>query len=486
VAALAGAYEGASFGRRLRTWGSTPFGPNTELYGSLSALRSRTRELVRNNPYPDGALDILTANLIGSGITPRWKLEDEALRKEIHGLWARWVDQADADGACDFYGLQELVARSMIESGEVFVRFRLRRPEDGLSVPLQLQVLEADHLDETYQSLLDNGNKVRMGIEFDVLGRRVAYWFYADHPGETFLSSNLERRRIPAAQILHIYRKLRPGQIRGRPWPSSVITTLYELDQYEDAELVRKKTAAMFGGFITENAPSQPGFSSPLGQVVSGSGPDREVVALEPGTFPVLPPGMDVKFSEPADVGGNYERFLKQQVRKAAKGFKTTYEQISGDLEGVSYSSIRASLLEFHRFCRMIQRVLVFQLCKPVARMFMDAAVMAGAVEIPDYFEDRAAYNDVAWRPDGWEWVDPVKEMTADLIAVRAGFKTRAQVIAQRGGDIEDVDRETAEDNARADELGLVFDSDPRKTAKSGAMQAAEDAALQSALSGGD
>ncbi len=486
VAVKGNAYEGATFGRRLTTWGTTIYGPNTELFSSLSTLRARSRELVRNNAYARGLLETLTSNLISRGITPRWQVEDEQLKKEIQNLWADWIHDADADGRYGFYGLQVLITRSMIESGEVFVRLRPRRQSDGLKVPLQLQVIEADHLDETYSTTRDNGNQIRMGIELNKIGKRVAYWLYREHPGETFsFGGTGERARIPASQILHIYYAGRPGQLRGCPWLSSIILKMRELDQYDDAELVRKKTTAMFGGFIIE-PPGESDQISPLGAVVGEDSSGREIVALEPGTFSVLPPGMDVRFAEPADVGGSYEAWMKQQLRMIARGTGVTYEQLTGDLEKVNYSSIRAGLLEFRRWCRMIQdMVIIPQLCQAVAEIWIEIAVLSGALQIPDYWENKRKYQRIAWHPDGWEWVDPLKDQMAELIAVRAGFKSRAQVIAESGRDIETVDAEIAEDNKRADELGLIFDSDPRKTAKSGSLQNAEDLAMQETITGG-
>jgi lambda family phage portal protein len=154
-----------------------------------------------------------------------------------------------------------------------------------------------------------------MGIEFDQLGRRVSYWFWREHPGEQFMfQSSFERVPVPATEVLHAFRPLRPGQARGVPWLTAIIVQLNDLDQYEDAELVRKKTAAMFGGFITEPAGEDVGIS-PLGVRGGPDGLNREVIAMEPGTFPTLPPGMDVRFSTPADVGPNYEVWIKQEMK---------------------------------------------------------------------------------------------------------------------------------------------------------------------------
>jgi lambda family phage portal protein len=125
----------------------------------------------------------------------------------------------------------------------------------------------------------------------------------------------------------------------------------------------------------------------------------------------------------------------------------------------------------------------IFQFCRPVAKAWMDAAVYSGALSIlTDYAREKRRYLRIKWRPDGWPWVDPVKDQLAEQMAVRNGFKSRARVVAERGDDVETVDREIAEDNARSDKLGLVFDSDPRNTAASGAIQKAADQVITESL----
>jgi capsid protein len=66
------------------------------------------------------------------------------------------------------------------------------------------------------------------------------------------------------------------------------------------------------------------------------------------------------------------------------------------------------------------------------------------------------------WIPPGFAWVDPLKDIKAQMMAVRAGFKSRAEVVSEQGYDAEAIDREIAADNTRADSLGLSYDTDPR------------------------
>jgi lambda family phage portal protein len=175
----------------------------------------------------------------------------------------------------------------------------------------------------------------------------------------------------------------------------------------------------------------------------------------------VLLPGEDVKFSTPADVGAAYETFMRVQLRSIAAGMGITYEQLTGDLTGVNYSSIRAGLLEFRRRCEQFQhQVIVYQMCRPIWRQWIEAALLAGALRAA---ADDAGLFDVKWIAPGWAWVDPLKDIKAQIMAVRAGFKSRAEVVSEQGYDAEAIDREIAADNARADALGLEYDSDPRK-----------------------
>jgi lambda family phage portal protein len=472
-------HEAAGQGRRARAWMPGNPGAIAALMATGHELRTKSRDLVRRNAWAAAGLDAFVANAIGTGIKPQsiasGMANEEGFRTEVHALWREWVEEADAADLTDFYGLQALACRSMLEGGECFIRLRPRRVQDGLSVPLQLQLLEAEHCPLTLNTQTENGNVIRAGIEFDALGRRVAYHLTRIHPDDGALSpmsgqggtSIADTVRVPAEEVVHLFRPLRPGQLRGEPWLSRALIKLNELDQYDDAELVRKKTAAMFAGFITRVAPED----NLLGE---GNADDAGIAlaGLEPGTLQVLEPGEDVKFSDPADVGGSYGEFLRTQFRAVAAAIGITYEQLTGDLSGVNYSSIRAGLLEFRRRCEMVQHsVIVHQLCRPIWRAWMTQAVLSGALNAPGFEKKRRAYLAAKWIPQGWQWVDPEKEFKAVVLAIRAGLMSRSEAISSFGYDGETIDREIAADNARADGLGLVFDSDPRKVARTGAMQ---------------
>jgi lambda family phage portal protein len=169
-------YDGAGHGKRLGNWYPSSSSINSLLASSLNTLRTRSHDIVRKNPYAANAVDSIVSNCIGTGIKPQSKAKDAAFRRKIQELWLHWTDEADSAGLCDFYGLQALVLRSIIECGECFVRLKIDKK--NATVPLKLQLLESEHLDSSKDQMLANGNVIRSGIEFDKTGKRVAYYLY--------------------------------------------------------------------------------------------------------------------------------------------------------------------------------------------------------------------------------------------------------------------------------------------------------------------
>jgi len=447
----ASAFEGAMQKRRLIGWRATQENINTLLASGGDTLRARARQIVRSNPYASNAADSFVANAIGTGIKPSSLVKDGELKDAIQRAWLAWTDEADADGLTDFYGLQALVARAMFEAGECFVRFRPRRVEDGLVVPLQIQILEAEFLPFNKMEIL-NGNEIRCGIEFNKIGKRIAYHFYRKHPGDTTEQKNYgELVRVPASEILHIYRPLRPGQIRGVPWMSPALVKLFLLDQYDDAELDRKKVAALFAGFITKNAPED----NMLGEDPPDSS-GTSLAGLSPGTMQVLLPGENITFSSPADVGGAYEPFQYRNLLAACAAMGMPYTNVTGDLKAANYSSIRAGTVEFRRRLDQFQHtVMVYQLCRPVWRRWLETAALSGAIDMPGFTANGKLYTPVKWIPPKWEWVDPLKDRQAEKIAQECGWKAPSDIIESEGYDIDETYQRIAADQRRMDDLGI-------------------------------
>lgn len=483
-------YEGATTGRRLQLWGLSQSGPNSAVMSSMGSLRSRSRELMRNNPWARGGRNTQVANLIGTGITPSWHIPGKPLLAEtIRQRWDRWTCVSDADGRHDFYGQQAALGSCVVEAGEGLSRFRPRFASDGLPVPLQIQLLEPDFLDPSRHGIMSNGNYAHMGVEFDKkVGKRTAYWLLPYHPGDSSLMSALASGAlqggmsspVPADQVLHVGLPDRVGEVRHLPWLSALILRLYDLDGYDDAQLLRQKIASLLVGFrFTDGSSTNtPGVGK--GKTAAG----QRQIQIEPGTLQDAPLGTSkIEWSNPPGVGADFPEYMKYQLRAIARGMMLTYEQLSGDFSDANFSAARLAITEYRRWAEMIQwQVFVFQFCQPVAVRWMEVGVATGTLPISaaDFNANREIYTDIQWSPPKWALIDPVKDITADIMDVRAGFASRSSKIVERGGNPSVVERQTIEDNKRADDGGLVFDSDPRKVSQSGTSQTNQvvDAAL--------
>lgn len=483
------AYDGAGGGRRFRDFYAPALGPNAALAGSLDVLRNRSRAAVRSNPWAANAIDALTANLVGTHIKPEPQFPDPEFRKRVAELWADWTDEADADGVTDFYGLQAIAATGLFEAGEIFGRLRPRLLSDGLSVPLQVQLLEAEHVPTWKTELVPGGGKIIAGIELGLLGQRVAYHMYPEHPGEMVATPGaVDLVRVPAGSVIHVFKRRRPGQMRGEPQSSRVTLRLNNLDEYDDAELERKKAAANIAGVLECTDPALA--AEALGSLQSN--PDLPATALEtklePGTVVPAYPGWKFSSHTPADVGPNFDVFVKHQLHGLAAGMGLPFEELAWDFSESTYSSARQAMLQHRRRIEPLRHhVLVFQFCRAVWTAWMDAAVASGALRAPGYATRRREYQRVKWIAQGWPWIDPLKDGQAAELRVRNGFTSRSAVVAEDGENVTQVDEENRQDNERADRMGLRYDSDGRqpKTGASAAPAATEDAPAPRRAQGG-
>jgi lambda family phage portal protein len=482
-------YEGASMSHRLSPWIPNRAHINSILASEGPLLRARTRQLIANTPHGSNASETFVSYATGTGIKPSPLIDTPAYKKRVTQGFNDWTDESDADGLTDFYGQQSLVARALFDAGECFVRFRDRFPSDGLTVPLQLQLLEAEQLDPAYTTIAPNGNRIRSGIEFDPIGRKAAYWFWRQHPGDgTILIQNAERVRVPAEQVLHIFKPLRPGQIRGRPWLTAGMVKLYDWDQYNDAEMTRKKGAAMFMAFILQEMGEDIGATGLVDDDTEADATGTADVTLEPGMAHLLPKGHDVKFSEPADVGPNYEPFAYRNLLELCASMGLPYFSVTGDTSKANYSSMRSALLDLKRRMEQFQwETLIFQFCRPVYRRWLTTAILSGAVVLPGFAVNPKPYMRVKWITPRWDWVDPLKDAQAEKLMVDAGFKARSDVIEERGEDADDTDARIAADHERERKLGLAFPVGFSKTpdAPAGTDQAPTGSDQQSAGGGG-
>jgi lambda family phage portal protein len=469
-------YAAAKSSRLTGNWGSIITSADAEISASIRSLRSRSRELFRDAAYAKRAKVIVVNNVVGSGIglqaqvkTTRDEL-NKRVNDDIEAAWAEWsrAENCHTGGSLHFADIERIAMGEIFEAGEVFIR-KHYRSFGSSTVPYALEVIEPERVvDEQQPSPLDPRLRVRFGVEMDDLYRPVAYWIRTVHPGEISLSTHdIDRiERVPAEQIIHLRIIDRWPQTRGIPWLHAVARRLNDMDGLSEAEITAARGAANYMATIETDGEygSDPSVTG-SGTAGTAGSPGREVV-LEPGIVERLSPGEKLNFVAPNRPNTALDPFMRMMLREVAAGTGPSYESLSRDYSQSNYSSSRLALLDDRDLWRTFQTWFIRSFRDPVHRDFIQAAILSrsiSSVSIEQFALDMQKFTAVRFKPRGWSWVDPTKEVEAYKEAVKAGFITRTDVIAQtaNGRDREDIDEERAQELQSQEEKDLSYDTDP-------------------------
>ena len=450
--ALAKFYEAAGTSRRTQGWARPSGDPNApagEL--SLKRLRDATRHLVRNNGHAESGLGSIVDDAVGWGITPTVD----------HDAWKQWAStvEIDLEGRCDLPGLQQMVMRTIVEAGECLVRRHFRTLSDGLAIPMQIQILEPDYIDTGKQiNRLPNGGKIIRGVEFAPNGRRVAYWLFEVHPGASMSTvSNITRFgrsvRVPASEILHVFRPQRPGQVRGASWFAPVLIRFNDFDEFADATLMKQKIAACLAVMTSD----VDGGAALIGDADPNDTADKHDM-LQPGLILNLAPGRSVEVVQPPTVR-EYKEYSTTTLREIAAGLGMSVEDLTGDYADINFSAARMSRLKhWGRVQGWRWRMLIPQFLNPLWGWAMQAAELAG-LEVVER---------TGWTAPPLPMIEPDKEGLAILRNIRTGITTPSEALRERGFIPSEFWDEYQKDFEDQDRRGLVLDSDARKMNQNG------------------
>lgn len=473
------AYAGAAWGRTMSDWIASGTSQDSEARMAIATLRNRVRDMARNNDYVSNALRAIQNNVVGQGIRLQSQVSrargrgagslDTILNQSIEDAWHRWgrADSCHTAGKLCFSEIERLLIRSTAESGEVFVRI-IRRSFGRSPIPLALEVIEADYLDENFNgSDVTTGNTIRMGVEVDEWQRPVAYHFWKLHPGDIATSGRAAtqaRIRVSASEVIHLFRTDRPDQTRGVPWFASALVRLRHMSGFEEAEVIAARASACQMGFIETPDPQFEGEA-----IVNG----ERVATFEPGQIRTLAPGERFSPFSPTRPSGLLDPFMRFMLRGVSAGVGVSYETLSKDYSQSNYSSSRLALLDDRDTWRTLQCWMIEAFHQRVFEAWLEMAVLSNTLNLAGYEMDRNRYESVRWIPRGWAWVDPNKEISAYKTAVRSGFMTLRDVVMQNGGDLEELLETRRREVELCDELELIFDTDPEVVDISGKAQPA-------------
>lgn len=475
-------YSNARHTRTTIGFGGGSTSADTELASDLATLRSRSRQVIRDSGYAKRAKTVIVNNVIGVGVgmqaqvTTTRNKSATRINDPIERAWLAWMaaDSCHTGGAMHFHDLERMAMGQVFEAGEVFIRKHYAR-FGGSAVPLGLEVIESERLASELVDPsvgIDAGHEFRMGIEVDAFGRAQYYWIRRQHPGD--LRSRLVDRdlyeRVPARDIFHLRVVDRWPQTRGEPWMHTALRKLDELNEYSQHEVSAARAGAAYFATLTtpeENMPNSP--------VADGTdqASGQQVMEIDSLTVTQLAPGETLNFHTPNRPNSALDPFMRTMLREVAAGTGVSYESLSRDYSQSNYSSSRLALLDDRDLFKVIQLWWIRNFRMPLHRVWLQQAVLAHAVvglDVGIYAADMEKYSAVLFKPRGWGWIDPTKEVAAYKEAIKAGLATITDVVAATGGgmDIEDVVQTRKRELELLDEAGVVVDTTVTPYAQAG------------------
>ena len=427
-------FMASAVNRLTQSWYSQLQGPNSTIQTDAPRLRGLSRYLANNDVYTARYLSLVETRVVGPDglifqprVLNRKGDLDNKINAELVAKWDAWGEIAGIAGE-SFLDLQQTLIRTVAQDGEVFIR--LITDESVNVFGLALQILDADLLDHQYTNALSaNGNTIVQGIEVDALGRRVAYHFWNRHPTDYRTSVPLERIRVEADEILHLYRPTRAGQLRGLPWITPAMYFLARLHEYMDAELVSAQAAASQVATIETDASDSTAYTSDMMQ--------REIIEIEPGVAIRLAPGERMTPWDQAKSTDAFDPYTKIILHGVASALNVSYSTLASDMSEDNYSSARMSGNYEQKHFDNLQAWFPRVFHQKVYRTWLSTASAMGTLDIPSF--DATLLMDVVFR--GMKLPSP--DLLKDLRAAEVGFKnnviSKTQWCAQQGYDYQDV-----------------------------------------------
>lgn len=467
-------YDGAGHGRRTAGWHRPSTSADQEVRSGLRGTRNAARELVRNSKLMAAAVRQVVVHSVGDGIAGRAHHPDAAFAPLVRAAnedWTAWC-ASRVDGRNDWFGVQRLAMRGMVEGGETLVVWS----PDASGPNGRCRVLEGDHLDETKDDPRVGAGRQVQGVEFDADGFRSGYWILDHHPGDIGAITR-RSQRFDARHVDHIYEELRAGQTRGVSWLAPMLMDARDLGDIADAVRMKRKLEACLALILEAPESGDPvGPFSELGD--SGAAPGSPGAqagptaarashpdTMRPGMIYRTRPGETAKTLAPTSAGDGVE-FMRQEIQGMAASL-APYHLISGDVSRANYSSLRAANIGFWAMLDdWQQNILVPHLCEPAFRRRMHRlAVQTG--------DNRYLQLRVSWAMPVRRFTDPIKDAAGELIENRAGWKSYERSLNERGLSLEEHVEELARVQKLLHEKGLVLEVDPSRLTQSGIIQAA-------------
>ena len=452
-------YDAASYDRPNVNW--RVINESAEMTDRVSRdiIRARARDLERNSDIMNSVTGAYKRNVFGAGYRLRAASGYEELDQKLEKLWKIWCKKQN----CDVTGIQSFasmmrmaIQRKKIDGGILF----LKRYTSGGILPFKLQALEVDELDLTAVAPRQKGNKVAGGIEYNAFNRPAGYFIRQYAIDGTAIP---EPVYVEAKDVIFFFTKTRPSQLREISDMTPTVTRIRDTNEFMRAVSIKERILSCLSVFVKRELPPATGVPG-RGVRSYGDRDDKKYndqgKTLTPGMIQYLNPGDDVFVVNPSGQATDAASYIKQEIRLIGSGQGLSYETVSRDMSESNYSSARQGIIE-DEMTYADDRELLIEVLDEIYESFVISAVLAGKVEIRDFWENRDAYLEHSWIQAPKKWIDPLKEANASRIALNTGQKTWADLASENGKDWKEQIDEMAEvlkyGNSRGIDMGGVM-----------------------------
>ncbi|MDR1744319.1 MAG: phage portal protein, partial [Planctomycetota bacterium] len=342
-------------------------------------------------------------------------------------------------------------------------------PRDGVPYDLRLQLIEADRVNNPQNQ--PDTKEIAGGIKRDANGVPISIFVQKDPPGSKYVDVAQEWEEVPIfgaktgrRQVLHLMEFERIDQSRGAPSLAPVIETLKQLTRYSEAELSAAVINALLTVFIER--PMESDGATGGAQVMYDDEEKKQWMGrhlqLGAGSWVQGRPGEKLSVITANRPSAQFDPFFNSCIKQIGMGLGVPYEVLCLVFQS-SYSASRAALLEFGKEMKIVRAWLRNNLCQMVYEEFLTEAVVKGRLYAPGFLDDpiiRAAYCRAEWMGPSVGQIDPVKEVTASIMKVVAGFSTMGRETAElTGADFEQNAYTRAEEFKLLKKLNLLLES---------------------------
>lgn len=475
-----GAHVAASgTAKEFANWDTSHGSADADLLPDLATIRSRSRDIVRNNGIASGAIQTLQDNVVGAGpkliaipdyralgITPE---QAEQWAQTVQSRFRAYFETTEIDASEKLTGpaMSTHIFRNGMVNGDA-ITLPLWIPRQGSQFATRFQVIESDRLcnpDNTADT-----DKLRGGVEIDRFGRAMAYHIRTVHPGDRLgfiFDISGKWQRIPARtdwgrqRVLHHHDSERAGQTRGKPILAPVLAPIRMLDVYHRTEMQAAAVNAFIAAFMETNVPPEM-----VGEMLGADPTDERfqnyvemqnqyVAPIRGAAIIPTMPGTKITPFAPARPADAFGPFTSAIARHIGVGLGLPPELLMKDFSTTNYSSGRMALSEAFRFFLGRRRWMQDLWLNPMYQLWLEEQVASGMIEAPGFYENRYAWCRAKWIWPGRGWIDPVKEAQAAEKRLVLGLSTLADECAEQGADWEDVQQQRAREARVLKQLGL-------------------------------